>query len=65
MATTLADFAEQVNPKTLDEARRAGFRQATRVHGSFLAAAEKRALVWMAERMPAWVNSEVEGKRRK
>src|SRR3989440_8268426 len=58
MATSLADFAEQMNPKTLDEARRAGFRQATRVHGSFLAAAEKRALVWMAERMPAWVNSD-------
>jgi len=57
MATSLADFAEQINPTTLAEARRAGFRQATRVHGSFLAAAEKRALVWMAERMPAWVNS--------
>src|SRR5437899_11243646 len=58
MATSLADFAEQINPQTLDEARRAGFRQAARVHGSFLAAAEKRALVWMAERMPTWVNSD-------
>ena len=58
MATSLADFAEQINPKTLAEARRAGFRQAIRVHGSLLAAAEKRALVWMAERMPAWVNSD-------
>src|ERR1700687_1454871 len=58
MATSLADFAEQINPKTLDEAHRAGFRQATRVQGSLLAAAEKRALVWMAERMPAWVNSD-------
>jgi archaetidylinositol phosphate synthase len=58
MATSLTDFAEQINPKTLAEARRANFRQATRVHGSFLAAAEKRALVWMAERMPAWVNSD-------
>ena len=58
MATSFADFAEQTNPKTLAEARRAGFRQATRVHGSFLAAAEKRALVWMAERMPVWVNSD-------
>jgi archaetidylinositol phosphate synthase len=58
MATSLTDFAEQINPKTLAEARRAGFRQATRVHGSFLAAAEKRALVGMAERMPAWVNSD-------
>jgi archaetidylinositol phosphate synthase len=58
MATSFADFAEQANPKTLAEARRAGFRQATRIHGSFLAAAEKRALVWMAERMPVWVNSD-------
>ena len=57
-STPLADFAEQVNPKTLAEARRAGFRQAIRVHGSLLAAAEKRALVWMAERMPRWVNSD-------
>ncbi len=58
MAAAMVDFAEQMDPKTLAEARRAEFRQATRVHGSFLAAAEKRALVWMAERMPAWVNSD-------
>jgi len=30
----------------------------TRLHGSLLAAPEKRALVWMAERMPAWLNSD-------
>jgi archaetidylinositol phosphate synthase len=58
MAALFVNFAEQINPKTLAEARRAGFRQATRVHGSFLAAAEKRALVWMAERMPVWINSD-------
>ncbi len=58
MATSLVDFAEQANPRILAEARRADFRQATRFHGSFLAAAEKRALVWMAERMPGWVNSD-------
>ena len=58
MAALLVDFAEQINPTTLAEARRSDFRQATRVHGSFLASAEKRALVWMAERMPAWVNSD-------
>src|ERR1700733_2574529 len=34
------------------------FQNATRIHGSFLAAAEKRALIWMAERMPRWVNSD-------
>jgi archaetidylinositol phosphate synthase len=58
VAISMVEFAEQINPKTLAEARRAGFRQATRVHGSLLAAAEKRALVWMAERMPSWVNSD-------
>jgi phosphatidylglycerophosphate synthase len=30
----------------------------TRLHSSLLAAPEKRALVWMANRMPAWVNSD-------
>jgi phosphatidylglycerophosphate synthase len=58
VATSLADFAEQTNPGTLAEARRGNFRQATRIHGSFLAAAEKRALIWMAERMPGRVNSD-------
>ena len=58
MATSLTDFAEQANPRTLAEARRAGFKQATRVHGSFLATAEKRALVWIAERLPSWVSSD-------
>ena len=29
-----------------------------REHGSFLAAAEKSALVWMAQRLPHWVNSD-------
>ena len=29
-----------------------------RVHGSVLAAAEKRLLVWLAERLPGWVNSD-------
>jgi archaetidylinositol phosphate synthase len=68
VATLLADFAEQMNPKTLADARQANlgqadlpqadFKQAARVHTSLLAGIEKRALVWMAERMPAWVNSD-------
>jgi archaetidylinositol phosphate synthase len=44
-------------PKT-KENQDAEFRSATRVHGSFLAAAEKRFLIWMAERMPRSVNSD-------
>ena len=47
-----------MNPKTFPVDRGADFRQAERVHGSFLAAAEKRALIWMAERMPLWINSD-------
>ena len=35
-----------------------GYKEATRVHTSVLAAAEKRCLVWMAKRLPAWVNSD-------
>src|SRR5262245_35260371 len=30
----------------------------TRVHGSLLAATEKRLLIWMAGRLPRWVNSD-------
>ena len=34
------------------------FRAAERFHQSILASAEKKALIWLAERMPAWVNSD-------
>src|SRR5215472_15130063 len=34
------------------------FQNAKRTHTSVLAAAEKRALIWIAERLPAWVNSD-------
>ncbi len=47
-----------MNPKTLPADRGADFQQAERVHGSFLAAAEKRALIWMAQRVPLWINSD-------
>ena len=36
----------------------AEYREAKRVHTSVLAAAEKRCLVWMANRLPKWVNSD-------
>ena len=54
----LTRYNPPVPEPVLSEQRPANFRQATRVHGSFLAAAEKRILIWMAERMPAWVNSD-------
>ena len=34
------------------------FRHAKRIQDSVLAMAEKRLLIWMAERTPAWVNSD-------
>jgi phosphatidylglycerophosphate synthase len=34
------------------------YTAATRLHTSVLAAAEKRALIWLAGRMPGWVNSD-------
>lgn len=34
------------------------FKNATRVQVSFVTAAEKRALAWLAARMPAWVGSD-------
>jgi phosphatidylglycerophosphate synthase len=34
------------------------YREAKRVHTSVLAAAEKRCLIWIASRLPGWVNSD-------
>ena len=36
----------------------AAFQTAERSHTSILAAAEKRALIWIATRLPTWVNSD-------
>jgi phosphatidylglycerophosphate synthase len=58
MASPLIEFCEQTNPKVLNEIRRSEFRNATRVQQSFVTALEKRALLWMAERTPPWINSD-------
>jgi putative flippase GtrA len=60
MASPLIDHCDQANPGVLAEVRRLGsaFRNARRVQVSLVAAAEKQALLWMAERTPAWVNSD-------
>src|SRR6266404_8562617 len=34
------------------------FKPATRIQVSLLAAAEKRTLLWLANRLPAWINSD-------
>jgi archaetidylinositol phosphate synthase len=57
MASVLTDFCKQSNPKVLCEARKAQtFKNPKRIQHSFLAAAEMRALVWMAKRTPGWVS---------
>ena len=60
MASRLSDYCEQTNPRVLDEMRhrRTTFSNAQRVQQSFVASAEKRALIWMAERAPRCINSD-------
>jgi archaetidylinositol phosphate synthase len=59
MASPLIEYCEQANPGVLREMRVSKtFRDARRVQGSLSAGLEKRALVWMAERTPAWVGSD-------
>ena len=49
----MTEFCEQVNPRVLLEMRRVRpFAETRRVQESWVAAAEKRALTWMAARMP-------------
>ena len=53
MARPLIEFCEQSNPKVLNGVQRSKFQQANRVQQSILARAEKRALIWLAERTPS------------
>jgi len=57
MASSMVEFCEQANPLVLGEAGRSRVEKvdAKRVQTSFVAGVEKRALVWMAERTPAWI----------
>jgi len=60
MASPMVEFCEQANPGVLAEFRKLGtaFGNARRIQVSFVAAAEKRALLWLAERTPGWINSD-------
>ena len=54
---TMAEFCEQGNPRVLLEMRRARpFPDARRVQESWIAAAEKSALLWLAARTPEWIS---------
>jgi archaetidylinositol phosphate synthase len=53
---TMTEFCEQVNPRVLLEIRRAqSLPDMRRVQESWVAAYEKRALLWLAARMPRWI----------
>ena len=60
MASPLIQYCEQSNPSILEEVKlmRPRPTNARRVHDSFLAAGERRLLVWMGERTPRWINSD-------
>lgn len=60
MASPMVEYCEQANPGVLAEFRKLGtvFGNARRIQTSFVANVEKRALLWMAERTPGWMNSD-------
>ncbi len=60
MASPLVEYCEQANPGVLLEIRRVGATtgNARRVQASFLADLEKKALIWVAQRTPSWINSD-------
>jgi len=47
---------QQLQPAQTNQA--ANFREAKRIQQSFLAGLEKRTLIWLAARTPAWINSD-------
>ena len=58
MGAPMVEFSEQANPAVLGELRRAKFQIANRVQRSLVARAEKRVLVWLAERTPPAIHSD-------
>jgi archaetidylinositol phosphate synthase len=60
MASPMVDYCEQTNPRVLADIRRLSnvVGNARRIQASFLASAEKKTLIWLAGRTPAWINSD-------
>lgn len=60
MASPMVDYCEHANPRVLEDMRRMGTAvgNTRRIQASFLATVEKKALVWLAERTPTWINSD-------
>ncbi len=59
MGARFTDFSEQVKPARLEgTSRTKRFQNAQRIHDGLTSGPEKRALIWMAERTPSWINSD-------
>lgn len=60
MASPMVDYCEQANPGVLADIRKVSrvVGNARRIQASFLAGVEKKTLIWLAERMPASINSD-------
>jgi archaetidylinositol phosphate synthase len=60
MASPLVDYCEQVSPVLLERVQhqKRMFSPAERRQESLVARAERSALLWLAERTPAWMNSD-------
>ncbi len=59
-ATETVEYCELIDPELLEEIKdeRPAFHSAGRVQESVIARAEKWALLWLAARTPAWINSD-------
>lgn len=60
MGSPMVDYCEQANPKILTDIRNMNSEvgKTRRIQASFLAALEKKTLLWLAERTPAGINSD-------
>src|SRR5579864_2387831 len=53
---SITEFCEQVDPRILLEMRRRRpFPETVRIQQSWVATAEKRALLWLTARTPEWI----------
>jgi archaetidylinositol phosphate synthase len=60
MGSPMVDYCEQANPRILMDIRNINSEvgKTRRIQASFLAAREKKTLLWLAERTPAGINSD-------
>jgi archaetidylinositol phosphate synthase len=54
----LGNISNSLEEAPMQKTQPLRFREAKRIQQSFLATAEKKTLLWLAERTPAWINSD-------